>query len=196
MPGTSKENHLGGAYDPGISFPDIRQKQILIDYFKLNESVTETSETNRCSRHVVYNILHRFFRQGHLEPLPNGRPQAKLDGFVVSFLVALVDEFPKATLSELQLMLMFYLGLEDFEIPSVASIDRKLVELGLTTKKLSPIPEIRMTAESHYCRGMFISWRNTMPINRIYFIDETGVYANSGFIYLLFNLSSIYLYNI
>lgn len=171
MAGVSRMNKFGGTYDRGVAFPIIKQKQISIDYFTLNENVAETAKRNRCSTTAVYNVFNRFVLQGHLQPLPKGRPQAKLDEFVVSFLVKLVDEFPKATLPELQLMLTFYLDLEEFEIPLEESIYQKLIQLGLTMKHVSPIADRRLSPESRYCRSMFITWRNNVGINRVFFID-------------------------
>jgi len=143
--------------------------------------IQELRKKNRCNRGTVRNIFQRFLQRGHLLQAPKGRPIAKLDDFATSFLVALVDHHAKSDLKELQLLLEFYLDLEEFEIPSVQSISEKLVEMGLTMKNLEVIADRRLTPENKYCRAAFIAWRSTVPMDQIFFIDETGICGNSGY---------------
>jgi transposase len=88
--------------------------------------------------------------------------------------------YPTAYLDEYQMMLIFYMDLQEDEIPSLPAISRKLKECGVSDKHLSKFYAERSSPSNLEKRFTFLQWRSLQHMHQFYVLDETGIYERDG----------------
>lgn len=168
-----------GWYSPGCSYDPLKHKNIVWTFLdELNYH--ETARIHRVSEHCVRDCVSHFLNRRSYSSLRKGHRVAKCDDSVAIMLLVLVRLYPKYYLDEYQLLLIFYLNLQQDEVPSISAISRKLKECGISDKALSVIYAERFSPANLINRYAFVQWRTLYELHRFYFLDETGICVRDG----------------
>ena len=174
-----QNNSVGGIYLNGTSYP-LQKRYEIVQSFINTGSISESAQDNQVWYGTANKIISGFLATGSCEARKGGnRTGRKMEDWITAYLEALVLTEPWLYLEEIRDRLANDLNLQANQIPGISSICLALTSLELNRKKIIRVAQERFTAENLQRRNVYNTWKHTVNIQDVYFLDETGFQANT-----------------
>ena len=174
-----QNNSVGGIYLNGTSYP-LQKRYEIVQSFINTGSISESAQDNQVWYGTANKIISGFLATGSCEARKGGnRTGRKMEDWITAYLEALVLTKPWLYLEEIRERLANDLNLQANQIPGISSICLALTSLELNRKKIIRVAQERFTAENLQRRNVYNTWKHTVNIQDVYFLDETGFQANT-----------------
>ena len=142
----------------------------------LTGSIAEAASENHVSDITPWRIVRKYQQQLNCQAAVGGYFQKQvMKDFVQLYIELLFIMDPTICLTEIQERPASDLGLQNDEVPSIATISRFLLIQNITKKKCKKVAIERFTQGNIARRRAFIRWRSSVDPRKMFVVDETGI---------------------
>ena len=139
-------------------------------------SIADTARESHVGDNTAWRIVRKYQEQLNCHAVVRGNFQKEvIKDSVQLYMELLVVMDPTIYLNEIQERLASGMGLQNDELPSIATISRFPLSQNITRKKCKKVALKRFTPENIVRRRAFIQWRSSVDQRKIFVVDETRI---------------------